>query len=344
MLFDRLALLRPSLPALCVIAGVGFGVCGWVGAARAQSPQPSPEKPSTASTVAPAATAAQPNPPAAPVPAPAPRAAPADPVAPAPPSETIGPGSAATSPAGPQPLSSPAGDPPGQAPGPGQAQPYYYGTYAPSSNYPSAPSYTGPLGRAPGPGSHEHEGFFLRFTLGVGAAGVSYKEEIESPRVSDIKTRGLAAVFDIAIGGRVVGNFMVHGNLSVAGVASNREIDGIKDRSYKSLSTTMWMFGAGGTYYFMPTNLYLTLVVGTGGFVETRDYGGLEIEQEQIQSGAGFATSLAVGKEWWVGGRGEWGIGGSITGSFYSVPIEVGDVKSTALGNVISLAFSSTLN
>jgi hypothetical protein len=178
----------------------------------------------------------------------------------------------------------------------------------------------------------------------VGAAGTSYKQEIEPPHVSDIKTRGLAAVFDIAIGGRVVDNFMVHGNVSVAGVASNREIDGIKDRSYKSLSTTMWMFGAGGTYYFMPTNLYLTVVLGTGGFVETRDYGGPELEQEQIQSGAGFASSLAVGKEWWVGGRGEWGIGGSITGSFYSVPIEVGDVKSTALGNVISLAFSSTLN
>jgi hypothetical protein len=200
------------------------------------------------------------------------------------------------------------------------------------------------MGRAPGPGSHEHEGFFLRLTLGVGAAGTSYKEEIESPRVSNVKTRGLAAMFDIAVGGRVVDNFIVHGSLSVAGVSSNREIDGVKDRSYNSLSTTLWMLGVGGTYYFMPTNLYLTLVVGTGGFVETRDYGNPAIAQEQIQSGAGFATSVAVGKEWWVGGRGDWGIGGCITGSFYSVPIEVGEVKSTALGNVISLAFSSTLN
>jgi hypothetical protein len=102
--------------------------------------------------------------------------------------------------------------------------------------------------------------------------------------------------------------------------------------------------GAGGTYYFMPTNLYLTLALGTGGFVETRDYGNLGIKEQQIESKAGFASSLAIGKEWWVGGRGEWGIGGSITGTFYAVPIDVGGVKSTASGNVISLAFSATLN
>jgi hypothetical protein len=200
------------------------------------------------------------------------------------------------------------------------------------------------MGRPPGPGSHEHEGFFLRLSLGVGAASTSYKEQVEAARVSDIKTRGLAVAFDIAIGGRVVDNFIVHGNLSFANASSNREIDGIKNRSYRSLGTSLWMLGAGGTYYFMPTNLYLTLAVGSGGFVETRDYGDLGLDEEQIESGAGFASSLAIGKEWWVGGRGEWGIGGSITGTFYAVPIDVAGVKSTALGNVISLAFSATLN
>ena len=280
-----------------------------------------------------------------------PSAAPAAPPAPPPASETIEPlpGSAPASPASQQ-SPPPGGDPAGQASvyaapyGSGQAQPPYYGTYAPTSDYPSAPSYAGPLGRAPGPGSHEHEGFFLRLTLGVGAASNSYKERIEGPQVSEVQTRGLAVTFELAVGGRVVDNFIVHGNLSFAGADSNREIDGVQDRSYRSLGTSMWLFGAGGTYYFMPTNLYLTLVLGTGGFVETRDYGSLETDQEQIESRVGFASSLAVGKEWWVGGRGEWGIGGSITASVYAVPLTIDDVQSTAVGNVISLNFSSTLN
>ncbi|MEY4515229.1 MAG: hypothetical protein RLZZ450_7351 [Pseudomonadota bacterium] len=262
---------------------------------------------------------------------------------------------AGTVPAYPVSPQQPPAPPPGYAPqqqapvyappyAPAEGQQPYYGTYAPTSDYPSAPSYVGPLGRPPGPGSHEHEGFFLRLSLGVGAASTSYREQVEGNRVSDIKTRGLAISFDVAVGGRVVENFILHGNLSFSGASSNREIDGIKNRSYSSLGTSLWMLGAGGTYYFMPTNLYLTLAVGSGGFVETRDYGDFALDEEQIESGAGFASSLAIGKEWWVGGRGEWGIGGSITGMFYAVPIDVGGVKSTALGNVISLAFSATLN
>lgn len=226
---------------------------------------------------------------------------------------------------------------------PDQTQQPYYGTYAPPAGYPASPSYAGPLGRAPGPGSHEHEGFFLRLSLGVGAAGTKYKERFDTNRNSDVKTRGLAVAFDVALGGRVVENFILHANLSFAGTDSNREIDGVKDRSYEALSTSMWMLGGGATYYFMPTNLYLTLVVGTGGFVENRDYGDRG-DEEQIESGPGFASSLAIGKEWWVGGRGEWGIGASITGAFYVAPVDIGGVKSTAIGNCISLAFSATLN
>ena len=231
---------------------------------------------------------------------------------------------------------------------PGQLQQPYYGTYAPPPGYPQAPRYTGPIGRAPGPGSHEHEGLFLRLSLGGGAAGAKYRERL-GERVSDVKTRGLAIAFDAALGGRVVGNFILHGNLSFINADSNREVDGVKDGSYDAIGTSMWMIGGGGTYYFMPANLYLTLVVGTGGFVETRDYDRSsdfddDFDEVQIESGPGFASSLAIGKEWWVGGRGEWAIGASITGAFYAAPVDVAGVDSTALGNCVSVAFSATLN
>jgi hypothetical protein len=220
-----------------------------------------------------------------------------------------------------------------------------YGQYAPPPGYPQPIAYQRPLSRPPGPGSHEHEGFFLRISAGGGAGGMTYKERFNgSVQSSNVKTRGLAAAFELALGGRVVENFIVHANLSLVGTDSRREINSVKDNSYDSIGTTFWLLGAGATYYFMPSNLYLTLVLGTGGMVERRDYGIVGRDDNQIETGAGFASSLAIGKEWWVGGRGDWGIGASITGAVYAAPIDVAGVKSTAVGHSITLAFSATLN
>jgi len=325
MLSDRSVWLRAISLAVIVI--------GSTGTVAAQAPAPAPGAPAYPPSTAPGYPAPT---------APSSASAPSVPAYPVP---DAAPGSDA--------LDAPAGSPQAgnQAPPsssyPQQSSSYpqpAYGEYAPPSAYPAPPGYGGPVSRAPGPGSHEHEGFFLRLSLGGGAASVKYRERISGQTVSDVKTRGLAAVFDIAVGGRVVENFIVHGNLSLSSAASDRDIDGIKDRSYDELSTSMWLLGAGATYYLMPTNLYFTLVIGTGGFVETRDYGGLSTNEEQIESGPGFAGSLAIGKEWWVGGRGEWAIGASITAAVYAAPIDIDTVRSTAVANCISLAFSATLN
>jgi hypothetical protein len=361
MLSDRFASLR--------MAGLAAMFLCMADSARAQAPQPTPPKQAD-----PARSAAGPGL-SAPVTVPperAPGAAPSTPAAPPPtvsvpgspapgPAESPGntpahagsqdddAGSSAGSPTAPGTGQAPQlGQPPGSDPGYPPPGPVYtaptYGSYAPPSAYPAPPGYGGPVSRAPGPGSHEHEGFFLRLSLGGGAASIKYRDRLDGQSASDIKTRGLAGVFEVALGGRVVENFILHANLSISGADSDRDVDGIKDRSYDSLSTTFWMLGGGASYYFMPTNLYLTLVLGTGGFVEARDNGGLSTNEEQIESEPGFAGSLAIGKEWWVGGRGEWAIGASITAAFLAASVEIDDVESTAVGNCISLAFSATLN
>ncbi|MDB4976724.1 MAG: hypothetical protein JWN48_5065 [Myxococcaceae bacterium] len=288
-------------------------------------------------------------PPPGPQPTALPIATPATPLVPIP--ETSGPGQP---PAAPAPF--PQGAPPAASaypqPAPVYAPPYaptqppqpYYGQYATPPGY-RQPQYSmRPLSRPAGPGSHEHEGFFLRLSAGGGAAGMTYKESFDGIHKSTVKTRGIAGSAEVAIGGRVVGNLIVHGNVGVVGVSSRRSIDGVRDDAYDSLTTQFWLLGAGATYYLMPTNLYFTLVFGTGGMVEHRDYGVAGRARESIDSGAGFASSLAIGKEWWVGGRGDWGIGASINGAFYVAPIEVGGVKSTATGNNLSICFSATLN
>lgn len=217
--------------------------------------------------------------------------------------------------------------------------------------YPQPEYYVHPLSRRPHAGSHEHEGLFLRLSVGAGAAGMSYRQRFESARPAHVKTNGLAAAFELGLGRRVYERLIVHFNLSVIGANSRRQIDGVKDNSYDSLGTTFWLLGVGATYYFMPTNIYLTLVLGTGGMVERRDYGlvtgTLAVANRgsnQIDTSPGFASSFAIGKEWWVGGRGDWGIGASIMAALYAAPIDVAGVTSTAIGHSTSLAFSATLN
>jgi hypothetical protein len=252
-------------------------------------------------------------------------------------------------PAGAPPAGYPAAPPvyyaPGYAPAYGAQQappPGYYGVEATPPEYPR-PTYQAVQGRRPGPGSHEHEGFYLHLGTGVGAGGASYKELIDT-NGSKIRTRGIALTFDLGIGGRIVENFILHGNLTFTFFDARKKIDGVEDNGNDAIDSTLWMVGAGGTYYVMPYNLYFTLVLGTGGFTESRDYETFGVRHVQIDSGAGFASSLAIGKEWWVGGRGEWGIGAAIKGMVAVAPLEVANYDTTVTGHSVTLEFSATLN
>jgi hypothetical protein len=232
---------------------------------------------------------------------------------------------------------------PGYAPAyPPQPPPGYYGIETTPPDYPR-PTYQAVQGRGPGPGSHEHEGFYLHLGTGVGAGGAAYKERIGG-NVSNIRTRGIALTFDVGIGGRIFDNFILHGDVTFTFFDAKKKVDGVEDNGYDRIDTTLYMVGFGGTYYLMPYNLYFTLVLGGGGFTESRDYETFGVSEVEIESGLGFASSFAIGKEWWVGGRGEWGIGAAIKGMVAVAPIEIASYKSTVTGHSITLEFSATLN
>lgn len=232
---------------------------------------------------------------------------------------------------------------PGYAPAYGsQPPPGYFGIESTPPDYPQ-PAYQAVQDRRPGPGSHEHEGFYLHLGTGVGAGGASYKERIDG-NLSSVRTRGIAFTFDVGIGGRIVDNFILHGDLTFTFFGAKKKVDGVEDNGYDAIDTTLWMIGAGGTYYVMPYNLYITLVVGTGGFTESRDYQTFDESEVQIESMAGVASSLSIGKEWWVGGRGEWGMGAAIKGMFVTAPIEIAHYDSHVTGHSVTLEFSATLN
>lgn len=223
--------------------------------------------------------------------------------------------------------------------------PAAFGSYPSPAGYPARKPYPAAGERTPDAGARVHDGFFLRFKVGIGAGGTRYEERLVEPEVSDVTTRGLSGNFELAIGGSLVENLAIHGNLLVQAMGSNKQIDGVDDHRYDRISTSMLILGGGATYYFMPANLFLTLVLGTGGLLEARYVDESDsVPRNEVRSGAGFGSSLSIGKEWWIGRMGEWGLGADITGTFITAPVRIGELSTRFLGNSISLNFSATFN
>jgi len=204
--------------------------------------------------------------------------------------------------------------------------------YAPGPTLSGTPS---PLG---GPGAREHDGFFLRLTIGAGAGFASYREAVDGSRTEDVETGGVAGETEVAIGGRIIGNLIVHGNLLLTGVGdANKTVSGVKNASYK-IDTSLALLGGGATYYFMPYNVYLSGMLGVGSMNESRD------DKRVIESGSGIGGALMLGKEWWAGPRAQWGLGAALRGTLLSAPVTVGGVDSRMFGSQITIAFSATYN
>lgn len=192
--------------------------------------------------------------------------------------------------------------------------------------------------RQPGPGAREHEGLFARLSMGVGASQASYRESVDGQSVQDIATRGIAFLVDAAIGGRLVGNLLLHANLSASSTAAaQKDVDGARYAA-KTIDSSTAMLGLGVTYYFMPYNAYATAAFGFAGFTESRD------ELESVDTDAGFGGVVLLGKEWWTGPRGEWGLGVALRFSYMAAPLEIASVESTMTGGDIGFVFGATYN
>ncbi len=169
-----------------------------------------------------------------------------------------------------------------------------------------------------GGGPKDHTRFFLRLTAGGGYAS-------SSDDAADVT--GLVGDFTAAVGACVSENFALHGTLfgwsqsnpdvEITGLGSG-ELDG---------TYSMSGYGGGATYYFMPSNVYLSGSIGVG-------YLSIDTDLIDETSDAGFAMDFSLGKEWWVGNS--WGLG--VAGAFGYFSIE--DVN----GWEVALRFSATFN
>jgi hypothetical protein len=232
--------------------------------------------------------------------------------------------------------SAPANEPASEPPEPSAAPLSDNGNYPPPADYGSAPV-TDDAALEALPGAREHEGLFVRLTVGPGAARSLYREQVDGVRTSRVVAAGLSGTFDLAVGGRAVGNLIVHGSAAYARFhAQLRSVDGVKDAAVE-VSTTAVTLGVGVTYYFMPHNVLLSGALGPGWLFESRRDG-------EVRSKTGLYVLAAAGKEWWVGPRGDWGLGTALRFTYAAAGVEIGGVASTLQYMDLALAFCATFN
>ncbi|MFT3926079.1 MAG: hypothetical protein QM778_26280 [Myxococcales bacterium] len=285
-----------------------------------------------------------------PVPTPPPQPTPPRPTPPAPPSPAPAPGPAPAPPPAPDPTPAPLPPPPAPSPRPQSEAALYptprvapdvpfgrYGTYRAAVDYGQPIAYPEDP-RLPGPGAQRHEGFFLRLTAGIGAGMTRYHERYYSNEEQSVKTLGISTSFELAIGGAVKENVILHGTAAFHNLSSSgREVDGQRDVAWH-VDTRTVMLGGGVTYYMMPANVYVSGSAGVMGLAESRN------GHTSFKSHAGVGTVLSLGKEWWVGRQRDWGMGAALRSDFYTANASLFGVLQRVYGADVGIVLSATLN
>lgn len=195
--------------------------------------------------------------------------------------------------------------------------------------------------RPPPDGYRDHTGFMLRLTTGLGYASTTETVTLDQALagISDdltITISGVAVPFSVDFGGAPSQNFNIHARFSFYTLPSPiAEADGEELDIADEASLTAFMVGGGITYYFMPTNFYLTGVLGVGVLSASNGDG------EAEATDAGVALNFDLGKEWWVGPS--WGLG--LAGRLYfSSNTATNELSKSALSSLmIGVVMSATM-
>ena len=194
--------------------------------------------------------------------------------------------------------------PPSYGPPPGYYPPPGYGPppgYYPPPGY--APMYYPPKDLGPPPGSHQHDGFYMRLTGGVGYLSAKSGDGSTSMSVS-----GAGPALTFAFGGSVTPHLILYGEFLVTS-ATDPEAKYAGGSQSLPYSVELFGIGPGLSYYLEPLNMYFS---GTLAFsqVTASDTSGNSSDSanaNQDWTEMGIGASFMVGKEWWVSH--DWGLG-----------------------------------
>ncbi len=147
---------------------------------------------------------------------------------------------------------------------------------------------------------------------------------------------GTSGDINLPIGGMVTPNLALHGTL-IGWVTSSPEIkicDGrCETGSTNDLDFSLSGFGSGLTYYFMPSNFYVSESICAAQLILTYD-------NVSADSDYGPAFDITAGKEWWVSDS--WGLG--VAGGFGYHSVSDPDISSNWSGPSFGVRFSATYN
>ena len=185
-------------------------------------------------------------------------------------------------------------------------------------------------------GQYTHDGFFMRFLLGGSSSVMSFNVGSNDMGFGDMEFSGLSATFRFQIGAAISENLIAFGEVGAI-TMSNPELK-FSGKTYDTDETLASNsdFGAGLTYYFMPTNIYISgSVLASSAELEYTE--GTTIQKGESDYGIGLF--LAAGKEWWV--NDDWGLGVSIFAAYSDVP-DKGNSKVNITSTTFGVAFSAT--
>ena len=136
---------------------------------------------------------------------------------------------------------------------------------------------------------NRHTGFHVRGELGLATMGAS-----ASAQGSRVEIGGLSTIASILVGGAVVENLIIAGELwTMRAFAPHWRSNGAPIGG--DITATWSGIGANVTYYLVPANVFVSVTPSVGVFA---------LEDGRDRTGArtkhGFSGRMAIGKEWWV--------------------------------------------
>jgi hypothetical protein len=167
-----------------------------------------------------------------------------------------------------------------------------------------------PLSAQDGSGARTHDGFFLSLSPGV-AFGES-KADLTGAAGSwdNITYRGPGGIMDLKVGGAIVPNFILSGDLIFRSVSGpEAETIGGTSTLDEDVVLSDGTLGLGLTYYIMPANIFLSGTIGVGRFVLTNPTEDAD-DDESVETNPGLSFHAKIGKEWWVSDN--WGLGAAL--------------------------------
>jgi hypothetical protein len=171
----------------------------------------------------------------------------------------------------------------------------------------------------------EHRGFYLRGELGGGYRSFSFEQ-------ADMQASGGGLGFSLLLGGSVVPNLFVVGELS-ASMATNPTLRRAEQSvQSEDMTASLVGFGPGIVYYLMPANVSF----GASALLSRAT-----LQHPQLGRGEtelGFGGSLRVGKEWWLGSRTGLGLNGQF--QFASMKDKGVDASVLATAFTVSALFT----